>query len=477
MSNVLYTPQRRQFASAKLPHRIRAHERSPIAAGILVLVGLLIFVTIQYPGDAFETAEWMPLLVSSVLAGILVLTTYHKPALGLSVLVALAPALRGLAPKGVFGYNFLTYAALLVCLVLVVRRPRRLRPDVRFDRAARYALLAFMAVLLLQAFRTQFPVRAALTVVNTVLMYAALHVVGPRLQVRELMAVLKAFMAGVLTFSTWVLLFSEAGSEDAIRLGADLGLNPNSLALLNTMSVIITIVLLLHRKISPIWLAGILPALITLVLSGSRTGSISLGLGLMFALLWSMRRPAKLVLFASILALTVGYLGSRIISLEDSSLLRRYENLVSLDLDRISTTRSMVWSIAGDLLWKKPMIGIGLANLPIHTVGIKLDRDRGLTAHSLYLEVAAELGFTGLVPLLFWIAMWAVGFVTDTKHLAAGAVLLTFLLFAISSGYLLSFVPGVLIAGVGGIFSKEQDRRQRLVVLQEELRTPMTAPC
>lgn len=184
--------------------------------------------------------------------------------------------------------------------------------------------------------------------------------------------------------------FTVRGQRIGGSVGGMFG-NPNDLATSLDMLLPFAIALFLIKK-GPsrlIYLACAVVMAIGVVVTFSRGGFLGL-LALGAVMLWKLGRSRRIAtIFAGVFLVVIlsvampGGFGSRIASVLN----------INSDQTGSAQERYALLQHTANLAMRHPIIGVGMGNIHIYSI-------RELVAHNAYLEVAAELGFMGLIAYL-----------------------------------------------------------------------------
>jgi putative inorganic carbon (hco3(-)) transporter len=196
------------------------------------------------------------------------------------------------------------------------------------------------------------------------------------------------------------VLAVEGGSEFMDRLSGAPGdiINPNGLAF-----VVLTVICFTHFSWTGNWLGRIgylllLPlGLYALVLTGSRSGLLTLGI--VFVAIWLKSR--RKVLLATVAIAAIFWATPRL----SSDLTDRYRSVVDVNARNAETFNGRIEGVKRtfEVALRRPLFGHGL--------GTSRETDyhflaTAMPAHNLYAETAQELGFVGLG--VFLVFLWVV---------------------------------------------------------------------
>jgi O-antigen ligase len=141
-------------------------------------------------------------------------------------------------------------------------------------------------------------------------------------------------------------------------------------------------------------------SLFAIIAAASRGGFLGLLAAAAYVGLRSRRRAAVMILAGVALFILAGIL--------PNSPLTRLLEPGRGDVES-SDVRLRLWSIGMTAAWNHPLTGVGAGNFGLLTAG----REEFVVAHNTYIEVAAELGFPGLLAFLA---------VLGTTFLSAGRI-------------------------------------------------------
>jgi probable O-glycosylation ligase (exosortase A-associated) len=221
------------------------------------------------------------------------------------------------------------------------------------------------------------------------------HLVDTRLRLRiylsvYLLAICKIAVDTCRAYVAGDVMLAQ-GIERAVGQ-TNAGGDPNSLAA--TMAATIPILLLLSVNVRRRWLRP-LPVLaavllvITMALTGSRSGLLGFFAALL--VLWWRCRRRLLVAMTGVAILLSGY------TLLPLQYRLRYSTIGSSALDSSSRGRLDAWRKGIQMILDRPLTGVGIGCFgTAHALGYSSEsRQNWLQAHSLYVQVPAELGLLG----------------------------------------------------------------------------------
>lgn len=166
--------------------------------------------------------------------------------------------------------------------------------------------------------------------------------------------------------------------------------------------------------------------LTAMLLTASRGALLALGSALtLFMFILDRRTLLPALAIGAVLAVAAGMF------LADN-LLERFQGVLTpldgaLQSDRAVEGRLASWSVAAELFFQNPLFGVGAGNFNLHYQDTALNlglifRGEGRSAHSLYLEILAELGITGLAIFGLLAASGLVGCLRGMRRLAAAGM-------------------------------------------------------
>ncbi len=139
-------------------------------------------------------------------------------------------------------------------------------------------------------------------------------------------------------------------------------------------------------------------AIFTVAITGSRAGVIGLVLVLFFVWLLSPKRILTASVF--LLVMAVGWV------ILPPQYKTRYSSIFNSEVDPSTQGRFDAWKAGVNMFIARPLTGVGVGNFAVaYGSGDYSDRGHWLKAHSLYVQLIAELGMAGVltfVPLVFY---------------------------------------------------------------------------
>ncbi|CAG2149204.1 hypothetical protein LMG31506_03974 [Cupriavidus yeoncheonensis] len=356
-----------------------------------------------------------PLLVSR---HTLPLATFYGEWAAAVVFLALAGVLTASASRSASGKdtNVPRVACLLLWLVAIAAiQSASGLVDLTGSRYATQLSLVFSAVVMLAAYR-----------------YGTSASTDNRRNVVDALAT--AFLlAGLLgTLSQWVQLFhlesrsfglvSSYFYDDNRRLWGNLN-QPNHQATVEGMTLVAATWLASRGKLRfPMWLVAVVLLESGIVLSGSRTGVLHVGLAALYAVIaaWlargtprdtdPMRRPIGLLVAAVIMVAVLLVLQPAIKAAGHAFDWRLFDTLAQLEAADQMSARSALWTHAWAMFRSHPWLGVGWGEFgwaqfqQLPQVGVKVEMS--LHAHNAVLDLLAKTGIVGTAGVALVLAGW-----------------------------------------------------------------------
>jgi len=168
--------------------------------------------------------------------------------------------------------------------------------------------------------------------------------------------------------------------------------NPNSLGTTAAASFPLFLLFALHRPFGrwrALFALSAVVLLVTLAVTGSRASLLGFLGGL--ACLWWLARRRALVGIVGLLLLGAGFL------VLPAQYRERYSTITQSELDASSRERLATWKAGMRMIIDRPLLGVGLGCFgTAHATDYSPESKRSwLRAHSLYVQVPAEVGLTG----------------------------------------------------------------------------------
>lgn len=199
-----------------------------------------------------------------------------------------------------------------------------------------------------------------------------------------------AYFGGSLTFAQ--------GIDRAESLS---GTDPNTLAVSLDLAIPFMMFAFIWTKNRFLRIASVglsAAAIFTVAITGSRSGVIGLVLVLFFTWLLS---PKKIVIASVfLLVMAVGWV------VLPPQYKTRYSSIFNSEVDPSTQGRFDAWKAGVNMFIARPLTGVGVGNFAVaYGSGDYSDRGHWLKAHSLYVQLIAELGMLGVltfVPLVLY---------------------------------------------------------------------------
>ncbi len=180
------------------------------------------------------------------------------------------------------------------------------------------------------------------------------------------------------------------------------GADPNTLAVNLVLAIpfmVFAFVWTKNRFLRLVLIGLSAAAIFTVAITGSRAGVIGLVLVLFFVWLLSPKRILTASVF--LLVMAVGWV------VLPPQYKTRYSSIFNSEVDPSTQGRFDAWKAGVNMFIARPLTGIGVGNFAVaYASGDYSDRGHWLKAHSLYVQLIAELGMAGVltfVPLIFYL--------------------------------------------------------------------------
>jgi len=185
--------------------------------------------------------------------------------------------------------------------------------------------------------------------------------------------------------------FYAQGIDRAIGQTSAAG-DPNQLGTTVAAAIPLFVLLALQRPLGwmrALFAGGTVLLVATLAITGSRASLLGFLGGLGF--LWWISKRRLLVGFMAVLLLAAGFM------LLPDQYQTRYSSITEDELDASSQGRIDAWKKGVQMVLDRPLFGVGITNFgTAHAIAYSPEsRPSYLQAHSLYVQVAAELGLIG----------------------------------------------------------------------------------
>jgi probable O-glycosylation ligase (exosortase A-associated) len=344
------------------------------------------------------------LLVGAAAAVLVVITILMRPFAGLmlyTVIFLLRPAelYPVLAPLHI--ERIIGIAALCGLVLLRYIQQRRLAID---GSRQTILLLLFAAAALLSvpfAYWRAHAIQSYYEILKIVVFYMlVVHLVDTprRLRIFTWVLLLLTGYIGATAFSAYLSgdAFFAQGIDRAVA-GTSIGDNPNQLGTTMATTVPLLVLLAFHRPLGlwrHLWLFGALLLTATMAVTGSRASLLGFIGGL--ACIWWNTRHRLLLGAVGLMLLLGGFF------LLPDQYKTRYSTITQSELDGSSQARLSTWHAGLQMIIDRPIFGVGIGCFgTAHASEYSPEARRSwLEAHSLYIQVPAEVGLTG--ALLFF---------------------------------------------------------------------------
>ncbi|HEU4685896.1 MAG TPA: O-antigen ligase family protein [Nitrospira sp.] len=223
------------------------------------------------------------------------------------------------------------------------------------------------------------------------------HVITTTARLRQTAWILTAMAIGLGLFAVYNSLTGVTIEDRVMGNQATLTRNPNDLALMINLLLPLTVGLFLSTEVPwqrTILLMAIGMEALTVVLTYSRGGAITLGV-IFLVYLWKLRRRPERSWMYGLIAVAVLSL-----PLLPASYFERMSTITNLQADRTGSAQER-WSdmvIAGKTILANPLLGAGMG---MNSLAMREARGGGwVPVHNVYLEHALDLGIPGLLVFL-----------------------------------------------------------------------------
>jgi probable O-glycosylation ligase (exosortase A-associated) len=189
-------------------------------------------------------------------------------------------------------------------------------------------------------------------------------------------------------------LFTDPDNRVGINSGAFLG-DGNDFALSVNICVPMCLFLLIDskRKIAKIgWSAALLGLVFCVVATKSRGGTLAFAVILFY--FWTKTKRKVLTAVASMAIVAV------VLATAPASYFARINTMTDTQ-ESSAQGRIQAWTKGTQMALRSPLLGVGAGHFPMAYGGVS--ESRWMTAHSIYFLVLGELGFPGLIVLLWLI--------------------------------------------------------------------------
>ncbi|HJT21527.1 MAG TPA: O-antigen ligase family protein [Nitrospira sp.] len=228
------------------------------------------------------------------------------------------------------------------------------------------------------------------------------HVVTTTARLRQTAWLLTAMAVGlglfaVYHFATGTMIDQGMNQDRVVGNEGALTKNPNDLALMINLLLPLTVGLFLSSEAAwqrTVLLFAIAMEALTVVLTYSRGGALTLGV-IFLVYLWKLRRrPERTWMYGLVVAAIMA------LPFLPSSYFARMSTITDMQADRTGSSQER-WTdmvIAGKTVLANPLIGAGMG---MNSVAMREARGGGwLPVHNVYLEHALDLGVAGLLIFL-----------------------------------------------------------------------------
>jgi len=380
-----------------------------ISSGRLrVTLGLVLgFFAAVYPvlptaGHEVQS-EAVRLAVSVAFFSVAIALVLGFVSIGLPFAIGVAPILLVLRSGGAIYGAGVDLFYLVVAIVAWYRLPpSQLGQRVRIRGRPWLLLLAVQCTVqvVLAGVRSGTAARLVLPV-EVATFYVVVYLLSTRMSQGTFRLALCALMTGCVTVLIWTLSASGASSLLALRLGYDLGLNPNLIgqfAVLLIFSALLLLVLRQETRLDGFSFLVLPFGVLVVFLSGSRVALIQLGLALL--VLFANLRMARTLTMVTPVALVVAQVVGPGVFAEGLRQSEQFGRLVDFQRGQRTDLTQFAWELAAE----NPVFGVGPGNFVEYSLaaGLTEESGEGSYHHDAIAGTAAELGFVGLGLFALW---------------------------------------------------------------------------
>lgn len=380
----------------------------------------------------------------SVLASVLLLlvgtaATVLSPQKTTEIFLAAQVALYLLSNGGVVGNSINTYLSVVIAAVILVKRRAAIG---RFRSSPGAALAVGLAVISALQWLRAAEMMDSLPVLLDIIAFAVVLVGWDDRNGLDYRRLRLCFVGGVLV-AMIIVMAREYPFEE--RLGFGLGLNPNYFGHTAALALLFAATLGVQRSLTMLKLATCAVLVTALLASESRTAIYSVaGCILLYAL---FERNFKLTFFSALGPVALAIIVLTVNVYDSTSVSYRLASPFIDTFDIAGARRSAIWEYLFLVLRDHWAVGVGFGNIPILTANAGLTvYGVGLQSHNMYLSVAVEMGFAGLLLVVLWqLRMLAYGLLHRRNGALLVSVLVYLILEASFDGTNLNFLSGVAI--------------------------------
>ena len=369
-----------------------------IRARQLLLPGVLLASVLGGLGLLYLRPEMVLVLVAAALVGVILVS---RPFTGLLILIGIMVVQPGelLEAAGALHVERVSAALVILAVVMELRQARRLPQVVGHPvLTAMYAFLGVMVLSLVGSVWLGATIAAVQSYLRT-LAYSLLIINVVRTPRR--LTVLMRFLMLLHTYLALTTLKGYYSGDIMFAQGisraegqTSFGGGPNELAA--TLVAAMPLFFMGFRVEKSwlwrlLWMGSLAACVWCVVLTGSRSGFLGM---LMVAVLFWLMSPRKVLTLAAALALLVG-----LWVVMPQQYKTRYGTIKSAELDESSQGRIDAWKAGVRMFVDRPLLGVGAGNFGTGHARQAGEFQRGswLEAHSLYVQIIAELGILGVL--------------------------------------------------------------------------------
>jgi O-antigen ligase len=379
---------------------------------IFLLIGLVLFVS----GKGVETTWFSRVFFSIILSGPIVFAALIRPMYGLGIFVMSIFQLRLFIAHQLIMNSTLEILCIVISGVFFIRR--RVGREIPGMEIA----VLFVSIFIIQSLRASDLQIAFTRFAGLIGTFFAFYVIARRLSADDGESLIYSYSVGV-TMSC-VYLLTLYFRSDGGRMGWMLFINPNNVGMHAAFATIGLLWLMIKRRFQIFDCVSFLLLVLALVTSGSRQfviatllGTVTLVLGQ--ARILSLRKKIVIAIAFAVFAVSGVVIVSEAYNVFGNVFLSKAEPQIDKrnvlfhlikgfrgeTFDEFmlysSATRYLVYREGLEAFLENPLTGLGVGNFTDAVLAFTMSGEE-ITAHSVYLSVAVELGILGLITLLVW---------------------------------------------------------------------------
>jgi len=375
----------------------KPERRLSLQLGYLIFpCALMILILFMGYGKFVELGSERRWLITLAVIAPIIIMALRDPAQGLCIFAAAIIPIDILMDNGYVSYATIHLIIVPVTLLFF----RKTKKNKTFQGGKIFAFL-FMGLIIIQLGRAQdfiVGVQKALACLDTLLVLYFCITYMSNIQLKK---VLNSYFAGLVLSILFVLVTHDWSLN--VRLGDDLLLNPNNIALPCALGLIYLRYIQTTMRVGQwTWIAAAI-LMIALMLTSSRAAIMALLLGIL-VLTNAQRRFSKLIGISLLMTLII-FILFKAFFFETATGVHMLQGLdvssTSVDVDSTMGIRAKLFNEGIFLFLTNPIVGIGWTNFA-PTANIQVGK-RVLPAHNMFLEIAAEMGLIGLSITVIWL--------------------------------------------------------------------------